>query len=265
MLRIIPLSCALFIVCVGCTGDIDPIPGAGPDAGPSTGTEPTDPDASPLLPDPDAAPAVPTTTVVLIPGTLISGDFYDTMYERLERDGYRPRVFVPPDMFTESLILGAQRIGAFIDQVIAETGESKVHVIAECDGGVATRYYLQLLDGHEHVDQAITFVSAHNGTVLSPIGEWVTDYQALDDITPGSPFMEEINSAAFPEGLSMTSIYSCWDELLWPQDTSRVPGAKNVEFCDHYIGHFDGFWDLVVYDHMLSTLRGDRADLPDYY
>jgi len=253
------LSSLLF----ACTGSIDPAADPGPDAAPA-GADAGDPVSDPP-PDGAPAPEIPTTTVVLIPGTLITGDYFDVMAERLAADGYRPVVFVPPDLFTESLAIGAARIGAFIDQVRATTGERRVHVVAECDGGVATRYYLQRLGGDRNVDQAITFVSAHHGTELSPIGEWVTDYQALDDITPGSPFLRDLDAAPYPAGLALTSIYTCWDELLWPQDTSRVDGARNVEFCDHYIGHFDGFWDDLVYHHIVTTLRGDGASLPVAY
>lgn len=265
MHRIISISISIVVSLglFGCVGQITSEDETAPDAGARLSLETQN--SGLQKQGADIEFAVPTTTVVLIPGTLITGDYYATMYDRLERDGFRPVIFVPPDLFTESLAVGAQRIKTFIERHVDDTGESKVHVIAECDGGVATRYYLQLLNGHARVDQAITFVSAHHGTTLSPIGAWVAGYQALADITPGSPFMQELNAAPFPGGLKLTSIYSCWDKLLWPQETSRVDGATNVEFCGHYISHFDGFWDALVYEHMLATLRGEGSSLPTYY
>lgn len=205
------------------------------------------------------------STVLLIPGTTIDGWFYDVMAERLRDDGFDPVVFVPPDKFTESLALGAARIGDEVERVRRERGEDRVHIVAECNGGVATRYYLQRLGGHEAVDEVITFVSAHQGTWSSPIGYWTTGFESLRDIKPGSTFLRELEAAPFPEELSLTSIYTCWDELLWPYDTSVVEGARNVLFCDHYLGHFDGFWDEVVYEHILETLRGRGDELPTSY
>ena len=50
-----------------------------------------------------------------------------------------------------------------------------------------------------------------------------------------------------------------------PYDTSVVDGATNVLFCDYYIGHFDGFWDQIVYDRILGTLEGRGDELPTEY
>ena len=136
--------------------------------------------------------------------------------------------------------------------------------MAECDGGVATRYYLEVLGGDKFVDQAITFVSAHHGTWASPLGSWIGE-QALADITPGSPFLTKLNSVPFPAGLKFTSIYSCNDELMYPYTTSVVDGATNVLFCDHYLGHLDGFWDQVMYGRVLTTLQGNGAAAPLSY
>jgi triacylglycerol lipase len=234
-----------------------PTPGDGPGTGASSAGDPGV--------DPDPEPEAPPKTVLLIPGTTITGDYFDEMVERLSADGFNPIVFEPPDLFTESLRTGAQRISDEVQRVLQESGEGRLHIVAECNGGVATRYYLELLGGHAFVDQVVTFVSAHNGTWLSPVGAWVTGWQALEDIKPGSPFMEDLNGKALPAGLKLTSIYTCNDEFMFPYDTSAVAGARNVLFCDQYLGHFDGFWDAVVYEHIRGTLRGQGDALPAAY
>lgn len=214
----------------------------------------------------DAPPAPkPTRIVLLVPGTTIDGSYFDEMAARLEADGYVPVVFEPPDLFTESLAVGAGRIADEIDAVLAASGESKVHIVAECNGGVATRYFLQVLGGADRVDQVVTFVSAHHGTWLSPVGGVATGFQSLEDITPGSAFLAALDASPFPAGLRMTSIYSCNDELMLPYDTSVVEGATNVLFCDYYLGHFDGFWDPVVYERIRSALSGQGDGAPTYY
>jgi triacylglycerol lipase len=152
-----------------------------------------------------------------------------------------------------------------VDEILARTGEPRLHIVAECNGGVATRYYLQALGGFTQVEQVVTFVSAHHGTWLSPIGEWVTGFESLDEIIPTSAFMQELDSLPFPPGLELTSIYSCNDELMLPYDTSVVDGATNVRFCDHYLKHFDGFWDTTVYERILVTLQGQGHAAPTEY
>jgi triacylglycerol lipase len=219
----------------------------------------------PSLPsDPPVAPAEPEARVVLlIPGTTITGDFFDDMAARLRDDGYEPYVYEPPDLFTGSLAEGAEGIARVVDALKAERGVSRVDIVAECNGGVATRYYLQVLGGHTSVDRVVTFVSAHHGTWLSPVGSWVSGFRALEDITPGSDFLAALDAAPFPSGLELTSIYSCNDEFMLPYDTSVVDGATNVLFCDYYLKHFDGFWDPVVYGRITDALEGRSA--PTYY
>lgn len=201
--------------------------------------------------------------VLLIPGSTIGTEFFDPMRARLENDGYTTFVWAPPDLFTQSLALGAERIAAKVNELRAATGLDRIHIVAECDGGVATRYYLQVLGGYQYVDKVVTFVSAHHGTDPASLAAWFTGWQAMRDITPGSAFMRTLAAAPFPADLDLTSIYSCWDELLYPYTTARVAGATNVEFCERYVSHFDGFWDEVVYGRIVAALRGEPAPL--YY
>lgn len=210
-------------------------------------------------------PAPGTRTVLLVPGTTIGPEFFVPMAKRLRRDGFDPVIWAPPDLFTESLATGAGRIADKVERVLAERGAEKLHIIAECDGGVAARYFAQRLGGAGQLDQLITFVSAHHGSEVAPVGAWVTGWQALRDIQPSSAFLASLDATPLPPALRMTSIYTCRDEYLWPYTTSRVTGANNVEVCGRVAGHFDGFWDPVIYAHILGTLRGQAASLPTSY
>lgn len=230
--------------------------------------------SAPPTPTPDAPadgaassspPPAPTRTVLLIPGTAITGDYFDSMAARLRADGFDPVVYEAPDLLTGGLADGASKLPDVVDARLRATGETRLHVVAECNGGVATRYWLQVLGGHAKVDQVVTFVSAHHGTWESPIGSWASGFQSLKDITPGSDFLAKLNAAPYPPSLHLTSIYSCNDELMVPYTTSVVPGATNVLFCDHALGHLDGFWDALVYERILATLRGKGDAAPTRY
>lgn len=211
------------------------------------------------------APHAGSRTVLLIPGTTIGPEFFEPMAARLRRDGFDPVIWAPGDLFTESLEVGSQRIAAKVQSVLASRNKTKLSIVAQCDAGVAARFFAQVKGGHTNVDQLVTFVSAHHGSEAAPIGSWVTGWQALRDIKPGSPFMTKLNSATMPAGLRLTSIYSCRDEYLYPYTTSRVAGATNVEFCNRSVSHFSPFWDVSVYDRILVTLRGEGASAPLYY
>ena len=214
------------------------------------------------VPRPDHASA---HTILLIPGTTIGPEFFDPMAARLRRDGFDVVVWAPADLFTESLEIGAQRIAAKVQNVLASRNKTKLSIVAQCDAGVAARFFAQVNGGHKNIDQLVTFVSAHHGSQAAPIGAWVTGWQALNDIKPNSAFMKKLNGASMPAGLKLTSIYSCNDEYMYPYTTSRVTGATNVEFCTRYVSHFSPFWDAVLYDRILVTLRGEAAGAPLSY
>lgn len=209
-------------------------------------------------------PFTSSRTVLLIPGTTIGPEFLVPMEARLKRDGFDAIIWAPPDLFTESLATGAARIAAKVEEVLAQRQKTRLSIVVECDGGIAARYYAQVLGGHARLDQLVTFVSAHHGSSVAPAGSWFTGWAALNDVKPNSALLNRVNAAPMPAGFKLTSIYTCNDEYLWPQSTSYVPGATNVEYCNRYVSHFSGFWDSVVYERILTTLRGEGPPIGTY-
>lgn len=209
-------------------------------------------------------PFTASKTVLLIPGTTIGTEFFAPMEARLKRDGFDVVVWAPPDLFTESLATGGARIGAKVEEVLASRRKTRLSIVAECDAGIAARYYATLLGGHARLDQLVTFVSAHHGSSIAPAGSWFTGWAALGDVKRNSPLLTQLNAAPMPSGLKLTSIYSCRDEYLWPQNTSFVQGATNVEYCARSVSHFSGFWDLAVYERILTTVRGEGPPVGTY-
>ncbi len=168
--------------------------------------------------------------VLLVTGSMIVSNFYDVMKLRMEERGFRPVVYQPPDLFTKSLKFGAEEVSDAVDKVLTSLGVEKLILVAECDGGVAARRYVEKLGGDRRVSRLITFVSAHHGT------EWkktVTFPQAIVDIHPGSEYMKEMADSRMPDGGPLfISLYLCSDEIMKPYTTSRVPGALNIAVCD---------------------------------
>lgn len=234
------------------TGDpaVEPEPEPGTDPGTDPGLEPG---SDPVTPEPaEDTPRV----VLLLPGTSIGGDSFEVMAERLVDDGFVPVVYEPADLFTGSLAQGAEDVAAIVETLKEDYDVPSIDIVGQCDGGVVARYYLTLLDGAPNVGRLVTLVAPHHGSDLSGVGAWLTGWQALEDVRPGSAFMEALNSVPLPSGVDMTSIYSCHDELMVPYTTSIVAGATNVEFCDHYLKHLAAFDDDLVYERLRMSLDG---------
>jgi triacylglycerol lipase len=217
--------------------------------------------------------------VLLVTGSMIVSDFFDAIAARLQKEGFRTAVYQPPDLLTEHLEVGARNIGEAVETILAATGDEKLTILAECNGGVASRYWLQQFGGHARVDRFITFVSAHHGTkaVVLPL------YCGVADVKPGSPFLCAMEDDGVPEGgPPVISIYMRDDEIMWPSTTSRLEGALNIEVRDqgikararkrkpyrvrHLLGasliqicpvHLAGFFDEPFHDLLVSCLKDD--------
>jgi hypothetical protein len=220
---------------------------------------------------------------MLVTGTSIVAAFFDVMDQRLKEQGFRTIVYQPEDQFTGPLEQGAAGIAEAVKAAIAQTGATKIDILAECNGGVASRFFVEQLGGDAYVDRLVTFVSAHHGTEWAKLGL----NPALRDITPGSPFLAKLNSReGVPTATRETSVYICTDEIMKPYTTSRVAGALNVAVCDpeldrrtaertpydvkddmgnalikNYPIHLTGFWDEQFYRLLVSCLIDSEEDV----
>jgi len=196
------------------------------------------------------------------------------------REGFRVVVYQPEDLLTASLEKSAHDIDRAVRSVLATTGEERLLLLAECNGGVASRYWLTQLGGNQYLDRVITFVSAHHGTAPAVIPV-ITSFC---DIRPDSPFLEKMDESGLPEGTEFISVFMTKDEVMWSSTTSVVEGAVNIEVCDagvesrararrlnpprvhQFMGdvmnricpvHFAGFYDDAMHDLFVSALKDD--------
>lgn len=205
-------------------------------------------------------------TVLLVTGVTIPIEWFDGIKARLERDGFRTVTWEPRELLSYDLYEASHDLADVVDDVLAETGEESIDILAECTGGVIARYYVQSLGGERNIDRLVTFVSPQAGIDKVPLARAFVDWEALEDLTPGSEFLTEVASVPLPETVDMTSIYTCTDEYIQPYNTSIVPGATNIGLCDEFVGHFQTMYDRDIYLIMHAALTQPlsfRTDLPD--
>jgi MYXO-CTERM domain-containing protein len=200
-------------------------------------------------------PLVKPRTVLLITGVTIPAVWFDPIKARLERDGFHAVVYEPPQLLSGDLTQNSEALATVVDQIRAQTGEDRIDILAECTGGLIAREYVQALGGDAHVRRLVTFISPQHGLPKAPWAKSFVGWDALDDLTPGSDFLHEVNDAPLPVNVPITSIYSCTDEYIQPYATSNIPGAKNIELCDGFVGHFQFFYDPSIYDIMWKELN----------
>lgn len=222
--------------------------------------------------EPGPTPLAEPRVVLLITGVTIPAEWFEPMKARLVRDGFIPVVYEPPDLLSGDLFMNSELLADVVDQVRADYGQDKIDILAECTGGLIARHYIQALGGDQYVSRMVTFISPQHGVDKAPMAYDFAGWPALEDLSPGSDFLNTVNNAPLPENVPITSIYTCTDEYIQPYETSIIPGAKNIGLCDEFVGHFEFFYNpeiyLIMHGELTAPLPGDGeepdpSELPD--
>jgi predicted alpha/beta hydrolase family esterase len=186
-----------------------------------------------LRPDPQPRPAA-GVPVVLVHGYFSNRGYFAFLVRALEARGVAP-VFAPNFRAAFATIEQfAEELHREIERIAAASAQPKMVLICHSMGGLAARTYL-CAHGSARVAKLVTVASPHHGTVHARFGAGANARQ----MHPGSAFLAglcEREAERAPE-CGVTSIYSPHDNLVAPQETSRLEWAKNVVLPG--LGHLD--------------------------
>lgn len=200
------------------------------------------------VPGPTGHPAI-----VLVHGYLANRGCFRGLVRRLEQGGagpiFTPNLrswFAPIERFEQDL-------AAVVESIAASTGR-KVILVSHSMGGLACRAYLAR-QGAGRVDRLITLASPHHGTAMAAFGMGPSAHQ----MRRHSDFLRALahGEGAHGPGVPVLSIYSTHDNLVSPQETSRLPWARNIALAG--VGHVDLLDSLEVAGHVLAELRAAGA------
>lgn len=142
----------------------------------------------------------------------------------------------------------------------AESGSAKVILVAHSMGGLAARAYLRKYGAHQ-IAKVITLGTPHRGTGVARFGiglncrqmHWTADGQ--EGIA--SKWLRELQAGESSETRALfVSIYSHHDNIIAPQTSSHLRGAKNIEL--HGIGHVALASDPSVQALVIDEIRAMR-------
>jgi pimeloyl-ACP methyl ester carboxylesterase len=117
-----------------------------------------------------------------------------------------------------------------IEELCARTGRRELIIVAHSMGGLVARAYLRA-HGSERIARVITLGTPHHGTSLAQFGIGRNTRQMQ---RRGGCVSDWLALLAASEGAAqralLTSIFSHHDNIIAPQTSCRLPGAKNIEF-----------------------------------
>jgi len=134
-----------------------------------------------------------------------------------------------------------------IEALLGETGVERLALVAHSMGGLVARAYLRR-HGSARVSTLITLVSPHGGTVLAYLGPGRDARQ----MQPGSDWLRHLaEQESF--GVPVLSLGAGLDEIVVPQEGSRLAGARNKTFAT--LGHLSMLFSAAVLRCVQSELE----------
>jgi len=172
--------------------------------------------------------------VVMIHGYFSNRGYFGPLVRALEERGVGP-IYTPsfPAAFT-TIEHYVERLAAYLDSIATASAQPQVVLVAHSMGGLAARAYL-CAHGATRVKKLVTIASPHNGTVHARFGSGANAKQ----MELASDFLKALCHKEGDKGpdCGVTSIYSPHDNLVAPQDTSRLSWARNIAVPGR--GHVD--------------------------
>jgi len=118
-----------------------------------------------------------------------------------------------------------------VERLCAAAGADQVAIVAHSMGGLVARAWMRA-HGTGRVARLITLGTPHHGTALARFGLGENAFQ----MRPGSAWLRAL--AASEDGAAralVTSLYTHHDNIVAPRESSRLEGARNLEFGG--VGH----------------------------
>ncbi|MEJ1936221.1 triacylglycerol lipase [Nostoc sp. NIES-2111] len=117
----------------------------------------------------------------------------------------------------------AQQVVDYVDAAI--DAEQPFDLVGFSMGGIVSRHYVQRLGGIHRVQRFVTISSPHHGTVVA----YASKLPGCVQMRPNSLFLQELNrDVQMLEQLNFTSIWTPYDLMIIPTNSSRMPVGKEL-------------------------------------
>ncbi len=191
------------------------------------------------------------TPVLLVHGFFSNRGYFRSLVRALDAAGGRAIYTGNFSATFATIERFAAELHQRIEEVCAVSRQPRVILICHSMGGLASREYFRV-HGTARVERLVTIASPHHGTALATFGMGANARQMGRDST-FLRALEKFEGDSGP-GVPTLSIYSRHDNLVAPQDTSRLPWARNVALTG--LGHVSILGSGALRELMVEELRG---------
>jgi triacylglycerol lipase len=202
------------------------------------------------------------TPILLVHGMVDNRMIFTVLRRRLRRRGFGRVFALSYSPATNDIRAAARDLSAAVEDLVAQTGFERVHVIGHSLGGLIARYYVQRLGGEERVHTLVTLGSPHSGTLTAHL----LPVQLFRQLRPGSDLYAELAEPAAGCRTRFVAYWSELDQLILPHENARLEhpdlSAHNIRVPA--VGHMSiPIHSRVVHEIslLLSMLDSDGTTL----
>jgi triacylglycerol esterase/lipase EstA (alpha/beta hydrolase family) len=190
----------------------------------------------------------PRVPVLLLHGYGCNSGYWAHLEPLLDRDGIS-HASIDLEPVAGSIDDYAPLIEARVRELCAATGAARIAIVAHSMGGLAARAWMRAY-GSARVARLITLGTPHHGTALARFGPGANAAQMRRD----SAWLRALAAAETQDVRArIVSIYTHHDNIVAPQDSSVLPGARNIAFGG--VGHVALGSNPSVLAEVLRILR----------
>ena len=144
----------------------------------------------------------------------------------------------------------ARQLGERVEEICRAATVDKVIVVAHSMGGLVARAWVARLGGAARTARLVTIASPHHGSLIARRAPG----RCAGELAPDGPWLERLRAdEARAAKVATLSVFSRGDELVLPQESSRLEEARNVELERR--GHLE----LLLAPEVLRLLAGEIA------
>ncbi|WP_028103969.1 esterase/lipase family protein [Pseudoduganella violaceinigra] len=186
--------------------------------------------------------------VLLVHGYGANGGFWVHLAAQLEEQGYSHATVDLEPVFGDIEQFAVQLEQA-VQGLLAASRSDKVIIVAHSMGGLVARAWLRRF-GAQHAARIITLATPHHGTDLAHMGPGHNARQMRRD----AEWLAQLDAADRPQRGLLTSIYSWHDNIIAPQNSCHLPGARNIALPG--VGHVAMGRHPAIAKHILAEILG---------
>ncbi len=175
------------------------------------------------------------TPILLVHGMVDNRSVFTLLRRGLRRRGFGQVLTINYSPMTNDVRWAAEQLAAEVEELVADTGYERIHVVGHSLGGLIARYYVQRLGGHERVHTLVTMGSPHLGTRTA----YLYPAELGRQLRPGSPLMQDLAQPAPDCRTRFICYWSDLDQMIVPKRNARIvhPDLQVRNLLVRGVGH----------------------------